>query len=253
MSYIYIENVTKEFQRDGVEFKALDNINLNIEQGEFVCFLGPSGCGKSTLLNILAGFEKESEGSVLIENKKIDSPRKDRLVIFQDYGLLPWRNVEKNVRLGIEDSKYSKEEKKARTDEYIKLVGLEKFKNHYPRELSGGMQQRVSIARALVSKPNILFMDEPLGALDPITRSKLQDDILKIWKKEKMTIIFVTHDVEEAIYLGTKIVIMSPNPGRVREIIDNRTERKRNDADFYLMKDKILHILEKNNNIEYYI
>ena len=257
MSNIEINNVTKIFQSDNKEYRALDKINFKIDEGEFVCLLGPSGCGKSTLLNIMAGFEKPTEGEILIDNEKVDKPRIDRLTIFQDYGLLPWRSVEKNVELGLESLKITKEKRKEICEKYIKLVGLEKFKNHHPSELSGGMKQRVAIARALASKPKILFMDEPFGALDPITRVKLQEDILKIHKEERMTIIFVTHDVEEAVYLGSKIVILSPNPGKITKIIENDMNKTsdRSSTSFYLKKDEIFHILEQNVNtdVEFYI
>lgn len=257
MSNIEINNISKVFKSDNKEYRALDNINLKIEEGEFVCLLGPSGCGKSTLLNMIAGFEKPTEGEILIDNEKVDKPRIDRLTIFQDYGLLPWRSVEKNVELGLESLKILKEKRKEISRKYIELVGLEKFKNHYPSELSGGMKQRVAIARALASKPKILFMDEPFGALDPITRVKLQEDILNIHKEEKMTIIFVTHDVEEAVYLASKIVILSPNPGKITKVIENNRSNTndRSSSSFYLKKDEIFHILEQNLNkdVEFYI
>lgn len=254
---INIENISKTFTRDNKDYKALENINFDIEDGEFICLLGPSGCGKSTLLNITAAFEKPTEGKVLIDRSEVLKPQIDRVTIFQDYGLLPWRSVEKNVQLGLENLKISKEEKAELSLKYIELVGLEKFKKHYPSELSGGMKQRVAIARALVVNPKVLFMDEPFGALDPITRLKLQDDITDIWKKEKMTIIFVTHDVEEAIYLGSKIVVMGQNPGRVKKIIDNKLEKpaKRNSLEFQNLKEDILDLLDQNSNkkLEYYI
>ena len=255
--YINIENVNKSFNRDNNELKVLDNINLPIEEGEFVCLLGQSGCGKSTILNMLAAFDKPTEGKITIENIEVTKPRIDRVTIFQNYGLLPWRNVEKNVKLGLESLNKSKKEKQEIADKYINLVGLEKFKKSFPIELSGGMQQRVAIARALAVKPKILFMDEPFGALDPITRKKLQEDIKELWKTEKNTIIFVTHDVEEALFLASKIVIMTPNPGRIKAVIDNSNTKNidKVSSEFYDMKDKILVILEESNNdkVEYYI
>lgn len=255
--YINIENVNKSFDRDNNELKVLDNINLPIEEGEFVCLLGQSGCGKSTILNMLAAFDKPTEGKITIENIEVTKPRIDRVTIFQNYGLLPWRNVEKNVKLGLESLNKSKKEKQEIADKYIKLVGLEKFKKSFPIELSGGMQQRVAIARALAVKPKILFMDEPFGALDPITRRKLQEDIKELWKTEKNTIIFVTHDVEEALFLASKIVIMTPDPGRIKAVIDNSNTKNidKVSSEFYDMKDEILGILEENNNdkVEYYI
>ena len=255
--YIDISNVTKVFKSDNNEHKALDNINLQIEEGEFVCLLGPSGCGKSTLLNMMAAFDKPTEGKISINGEEVSKPSIDRVTIFQNYGLLPWRTVEKNIELGLETLKLPKKERKEIVEKYIDLVGLKDFKNSFPTELSGGMQQRVAIARALAVKPKILFMDEPFGALDPITRKKLQEDIIEIWKKEKMTIIFVTHDVEEAIYLGTKIVLMSPNPGKIKQIIDNELPKPvdRVSIKFYDLKDKILRLFEENHKekVEYYI
>lgn len=254
---IKIENVSKIFYRNKVESKALENINFSIDKGEFVCLLGPSGCGKSTLLNLIAGFDKASKGKILIDDKEVEKPKIERVTIFQNYGLLPWRDVEKNVQLGLETLKIPKEKRKEISDKYIKLVGLEEFKKRYPSELSGGQQQRVAIARALATKPKILFMDEPFSALDPITRCKLQEDMINIWKEEDITIIFVTHDVEESVFLGSKIVIMSPHPGRVKHILTNKLEKpiSRNDTEFYNLKDRIFHLLEQNatEKVEYYI
>lgn len=257
MSSININHVTKIFNSNNKDYTALDDAHLQIKEGEFVCLLGPSGCGKSTLLNMMAGFEKPTKGEILIDGEKVDKPQIDRLTIFQDYGLLPWRSVEKNIQLGLETLKIPKDERKKISDKYISLVGLEKFKNHHPSELSGGMKQRVAIARALAAKPKVLFMDEPFGALDPITRIKLQEDIIRIWQEEKMTIIFVTHDVEEAVFLASKIVIMSPNPGKVTHVLENDLPRPvdRNSTDFYLKKDVIFHLLEQNaqQKLEYFI
>ncbi|MCR4944411.1 MAG: ABC transporter ATP-binding protein [Clostridium sp.] len=252
---IEVKGVSKIFERN--ENKALHNIDLNINTGEFVCLLGPSGCGKSTLMNMIAGFFKPTEGNIYIDGEIVDKPTIDRVTIFQNYGLLPWRTVEKNVQLGLESQKLAKKERKELSDKYINLVGLQEFKNSYPSELSGGMKQRVAIARALAVRPKVLFMDEPFAALDPVIRVKLQEDLINIWKKEKMTVIFVTHDVEEAIFLGTKIVIMAPHPGRVKQVIDNPIEKtvKRSGTEFYGLKDKIFHFLQSNANekVEYYI
>ena len=252
---IEVKVESKIFERN--ENKALHNIDLNINTGEFVCLLGPSGCGKSTLMNMIAGFFKPTEGNIYIDGEIVDKPTIDRVTIFQNYGLLPWRTVEKNVQLGLESQKLAKKERKELSDKYINLVGLQEFKNSYPSELSGGMKQRVAIARALAVRPKVLFMDEPFAALDPVIRVKLQEDLINIWKKEKMTVIFVTHDVEEAIFLGTKIVIMAPHPGRVKQVIDNPIEKpvKRSGTEFYGLKDKIFHFLQSNANekVEYYI
>lgn len=251
---IKIKDLVKSYNNEKI---ILDNINLEIEDGEFVCLLGSSGCGKSTLLNIIAAFEKPTSGQVLIDNEEVKKPSIERMSIFQNYGLLPWRTVEKNIHLGLETLKLSKKEIKNRTDELLDLVNLKEHSHKFPYELSGGQQQRVGIARALAVKPKILFMDEPFGALDPITRRTLQDELIEIWKREKTTIIFVTHDIEEAIILGSKIVIMEPNPGKIKTIINNKIKKPINkeESDFYDLKEKIFKILEfkSNENIEYFI
>ena len=250
---IKVKDVSKIFSN----IKVIDNINIDIDEGDFVCLLGPSGCGKSTLLNMMAAFDKPTEGKIYINDVEVDKPTIERVTIFQNYGLLPWRTVERNIEFGLETLKMSKVEKKTVVDKYIRLVGLEKFKNHYPNQLSGGMQQRVAIARALAVKPKILFMDEPFGALDPVIRSNFQEEIRNIWREEGTTIIFVTHDVEEAVYLGSKIVIMSPHPGRIRKLIsrDNKKPIEKLSEEFYQLKSTIINVLEQNSrdSIEYYI
>lgn len=178
--YINIENAEKTFLQNGKNFTAFTDVSLSIDKGEFVCLLGPSGCGKSTLLNTIAGFSPITSGSIRIDNKEIKEPSVDNVMIFQNYGLFPWRTVQKNVEFGLESKKITKEERRKIADKYIELVGLENFKKSHPHQLSGGMQQRVSIARALAVDPKIIFMDEPFGALDAITRMKLQDDIIHI-------------------------------------------------------------------------
>ena len=206
--YINISNVSKRFTRKGQEFTALDHVNLTIEKGEFICLLGPSGCGKSTLLNAIAGFELPTSGSITINGEEVRKPNPKHVTIFQNYGLLPWRNVVRNVELALESVKCTKAERREKAEKYLKMVGLENFMEASPHQLSGGMQQRVAIARALTAEPDIIFMDEPFGALDAITRIKLQDDILDIQKSQKKTIIFVTHDIEEAVYLADRVVVM---------------------------------------------
>ena len=227
---------------------------LGIEKGEFICLLGPSGCGKSTLLNALAGFETVDEGSVKINGQEVKEPSPGNVTIFQNYGLLPWRTVLKNVELGLEAKKVPKVQKREIAEKTLDLVGLSNFKNAYPNQLSGGMKQRVSIARALAVSPDIIFMDEPFGALDAITRMKLQDDILQIAREEKKTIIFVTHDIEEAVFLADRIVVMTPNPGKIKSIINvglTSGNRDRTSDDFILLRDKVFEIL--NMKHEHYI
>ncbi len=255
--YIEIKNAVKTFYQKGKEFTALDNVSLSIEKGEFICLLGPSGCGKSTLLNAIAGFDTVSNGSITIEGKEVKEPSRKNVTIFQNYGLFPWRTVEKNVELGLEAKKVPKNERKEIAKKYIEMVGLSKFAQAHPKQLSGGMQQRVAIARAFAVNPDIVFMDEPFGALDAITRMKLQDDVLKISKDENKTIIFVTHDIEEAVYLSDRIVVMTPNPGKIKKIIDVKLSRyrERTNSDFVAVRDKIFEILNMKHepDIEYII
>jgi len=257
MSYIHIENAGKTFLQNGEEFTALSDVNLDIEKGEFICLLGPSGCGKSTLLNGIAGFDLVNKGSITIEGQEVKGPSTNNVTIFQNYGLLPWRTVLKNVELGLESQKIDKKKRKEIARKYLQVVKLEKFENSFPHQLSGGMQQRVAIARALAVNPDILFMDEPFGALDAITRMKLQDDILDICKNEKKTIIFVTHDIEEAVYLADRIVVMTPNPGKVKGVLTVPLHhfRDRTSGDFLLVRDKIFELLnmKTEETIEYQI
>lgn len=254
---IEIKDAGKTFTQNGEEFTALENVNLSIEKGEFICLLGPSGCGKSTLLNAIAGFDPINHGSIKIDGEEVTQPSTRNVTIFQNYGLLPWRNVKRNVELGLESKGIDKEERSKIADKYIDLVGLTNFKKSHPRQLSGGMQQRVAIARALAVDPEILFMDEPFGALDAITRMKLQDDILDICRNEKKTIIFVTHDIEEAVFLADRIVVMTPNPGKIKSIVTVplKHHRDRTSGDFLKVRDKIFELfnLKSDDYIEYTI
>ncbi|MDD4692749.1 ABC transporter ATP-binding protein, partial [Eubacterium aggregans] len=227
------------------------------KQGELVCLLGPSGCGKSTLLNIVAGFIKAEEGSVRIEGEVVTAPAINRLVIFQDYGLLPWRTVGQNVALGLEVKKVTRAEQNIMITKYLKMVGLEDARDKFPHQLSGGMQQRAAIARALAVQPEILLMDEPFGALDAITRMKLQEDILTLCRETGTTILFVTHDIEEAVYLADRIVILSANPGRIHAVLDVEMPhlRERTSDDFVLMRDRVFKAinLKHEHPLEYYL
>ncbi len=240
-NFIEVKNASKIYSIHGKEFTAINNVNLTIKKGEFICLLGPSGCGKSTLLNAIAGFEKITSGSVKIAGVEVEKPSINYVTIFQNYGLLPWRTVQKNVELGLETLKVPKAERQERALKYLDLVGLKNFANSYPKQLSGGMQQRVSIARALAVEPEIVFLDEPFGALDAITRMKLQDDVRNINLTYKKTMIFVTHDIEEAIVLADRIVIMTPNPGKIKTIIEVPlpAERDRTSEDFWKIRDKV--------------
>jgi NitT/TauT family transport system ATP-binding protein len=255
--YIEIKDACKKYVQDGKEFTALDNVSLDIEKGEFICLLGPSGCGKSTLLNALAGFEKVNSGSVKIDGKEVTAPSINNITIFQNYGLLPWRNVLKNVELGLESKKVPKAERTAAAKKYLELVGLGGYEKRYPKQLSGGQQQRVSIARGLAVDPDIIFMDEPFGALDAITRMKLQEDILRISREEKKTVIFVTHDIEEAVFLADRIVVMMADPGRIKSIVTVPLHgyRDRTSGDFLRARDKIFELfnMKTDTTIEYVI
>lgn len=256
--FIKVNNISKAYKNNqNIGFKSLDNVNLTIEKGEFICLLGPSGCGKSTLLNLIAGFDKPSTGEIFIDDKQVNEPSPNYVTIFQNYGLLPWRNVKKNVELGLEAKKIGKEERSKIADEFLELVGLSKFSKHHPSQLSGGMQQRVAIARALAVDPEIIFMDEPFGALDAMTRMNMQDEISNIWEKKKKTIIFVTHDIEEAVFLADRIIIMTPGPGKVKSIINVPMGRKRDrtSEDFLKIRDKVFveFKMKKEIDMEYYI
>jgi NitT/TauT family transport system ATP-binding protein len=230
-SVISITNIDKTFRAgDGTTVKALENINLEIEQGEFVSFIGPSGCGKSTLLRVIADLIQPTGGTVTVNGKPAAQARKDRDYgfVFQNATLYDWRTVIKNVQLPLEIMKYSKADRDSRAREMLKLVELGEFADRYPYQLSGGMQQRVSIARALAFQPAILLMDEPFGALDEMTRERMNNELLRIWGSLKdMTVIFVTHSIAEAVYLSSRVVVMSPRPGKIAQIIDVNLPRPR--------------------------
>lgn len=217
---VSIRNVVKKYNTRNGEMIALNGANLDIRENEFICVIGPSGCGKSTLLNIIAGLLDPTEGEVVVDGKKVEGTGIDRGVVFQQYALFPWLTVTKNVQFGLKLKGVPKEERERIAEKYIKMVGLEKFKDAYPKELSGGMKQRVAIARAYAVNPSVLLMDEPFGALDAQTRTQLQTELLKTWEEENKTCFFVTHDIEEAIVLATRVVVMSARPGRIKEIID---------------------------------
>ncbi|WP_371379987.1 ABC transporter ATP-binding protein [Sporomusa aerivorans] len=239
---ISIRNVSKNFMdAKSTEVKALHNINLEIKAGEFITIIGPSGCGKSTLLRLVSGLDNPSNGELCIDGESITGPHFTRGFAFQNPTLFPWKDVWHNVATGLE-ARGTLKEHKADVDAYIELVGLTKFKNAFPRQLSGGMAQRVALARALVNHPKALLLDEPLGALDALTRMNMQDEILHIWNEQKMTLLFVTHDIDEAIYLGDRVVIMSVNPGQIQRIIeiDIPKPRRRNDDVFFQYKKLML-------------
>jgi ABC-type nitrate/sulfonate/bicarbonate transport system ATPase subunit len=239
------------------EVVALENLSLEINPGEFISLVGPSGCGKSTLLRLIAGLDTPTTGNLYLDGEEITEPHHERGLVFQDPTLFPWLNVYDNVAAGLVARNVYKERKQD-VAEYIKLVGLSGFEKAHPHHLSGGMAQRVSLARALVNQPKILLMDEPLGALDAFTRMHMQDEILRIWRERKTTVIFITHDVDEATYMSDRIVIMSASPGKIQEIIkvSEGRSRARNNSEFIRLRTEILEILHfasKTEPLSYYI
>lgn len=215
---VKIEHVSMTFRSDGKHTDVLTDLQLTVREGEFICLLGPSGCGKSTLLNIMAGFIEPSAGQVLIDDQKVEGPDSRRVFVFQERGVFPWLTVEGNVGFGL--ASLPAAERQQRIDYYVQLVGLRGFENAYPQELSGGMKQRVEVARALAVNPDVLYLDEPFGALDSITRLIMRRELLRIWTAEKKTIVFVTHDIEESVQLADRVVVMSARPARIQRIVE---------------------------------
>jgi len=215
-SHISIQGVHKVFQSGGQDVYALKAIDLDITRGEFVCLLGPSGCGKSTLLNAVAGFSLPSSGAITVEGSTITEPGPDRGMVFQEYALFPWMTVEQNIAFGLQIKKVAKTTIQAKVDELLVLLNLQDFRRRYPKDLSGGMRQRVAIARVLAIDSPIMLMDEPFGALDALTRRTLQDELLRLWTELKKTILFVTHSIEEALYLADRTVVMTYRPGTIK-------------------------------------
>ena len=244
LTKLKIDNVYKEYQGRNGKTIALNGVNLDIKENEFICVVGPSGCGKSTLLNIIAGLLEPTSGTVTLDGKVIEGTGVERGVVFQQYALFPWRTVLKNVMFPLEMKKVPKDEAEAIARKYIKSVGLEGFEKSYPKELSGGMKQRVAIARAYAANPEVLLLDEPFGALDAQTRVQLQTELLETWEKEKKTCFFITHDVDEAIILAQRVIIMSARPGRIKKIVDidipyPRTQATKTDPRFLELKSEI--------------
>ncbi|WP_395401962.1 ABC transporter ATP-binding protein [Pseudoduganella sp. UC29_106] len=215
-THIDVKGVNKVFKTDSREVIALKDIKLQIPQGQFVCLLGPSGCGKSTLLNAIAGFSLPSSGEITADGQLITGPGPDRGMVFQEYALFPWMTVEKNIAFGLEIKGMAKAEIDARVSQLLAMLSLSDFRHRFPKDLSGGMRQRVAIARVLALDSPIMLMDEPFGALDALTRRNLQDELLRIWSELKKTIIFVTHSIEEAIYMADRIIVMTYRPGTVK-------------------------------------
>ena len=250
MGELIIENLSKVFAKGNDKFTALEDVNLTVKDGEFVTILGPSGCGKTTLLRIIAGLETYSSGTALLNGEVIVGPGPKRGMVFQEYSLFPWKTVLGNVMFGPRMQGFSKEEAEVKAMIYLNLVGLADFKNSYPYELSGGMKQRVAIARALANEPEIILMDEPFGALDAQTRNTLQNELLRIWQEEKRTIIFVTHSVDEAVFLSDRIVILSKRPGTIKKIVEINIPRPRDRTrpEENQIRNEVLRLLDSGKN-----
>ncbi len=222
-----VKGLRKDFGGNGASHTVFNNVSLDIHRREFVTIIGPSGCGKSTFIRIVAGLDEATGGEILLDGKAIRGPGPDRGMVFQGYTLFPWRTVKQNVMFGLEMRGQGTSAAESEARQWLEMVGLSKFENSYPHELSGGMKQRVAIARALANEPQILIMDEPFGALDALTRCKMQSYLLQIWKKVNVTILFITHDLDEAVLLSDRIMVLGVNPGGVREIIENPVPRPR--------------------------
>jgi len=247
-----IKDLKKSFPKKKGEMVAIADFDLDVKEGEFVCILGPSGCGKTTILRIIAGLETQTRGKILLSGKEISGPGSDRGMVFQEFALFPWRTVRRNVEFGLELKGVSPEERRTRTQRYIDLVGLNGFEDYHPYQLSGGMKQRVGIARALANEPAILLMDEPFGALDAQTRNLMQKELLRIWSETKKTVIFITHSVDEAVFLADRIVVMTGRPSNIGQIYDLKWPRPRDRAstEFAALRKQILAQLESMVKIE---
>jgi NitT/TauT family transport system ATP-binding protein len=227
-----VKDLRKTFGQAPHRQVVFEDVSLEIHRREFICIIGSSGCGKSTFIRIVAGLDEATGGEILLDGKPVSGPGPDRGMVFQGYTLFPWRTVKQNVMFGLEMQGKSSAEAESTAREWLEMVGLNSFEDAYPHELSGGMKQRVAIARALANEPRILIMDEPFGALDALTRAKMQAYLLQIWKKVDVTILFITHDLEEAIYLSDRILVLGGNPGGIREFIENPVPRPRTPQQF---------------------
>ncbi|TGE39243.1 ABC transporter ATP-binding protein [Desulfosporosinus fructosivorans] len=247
---LVIDQVGKVFNSKGGEMVALDRTSFKVKEGEFITILGPSGCGKSTILRIVAGLEEPSSGTVYLDGHEVKGPGPDRGMVFQSYTLYPWLNVEDNIAFGLKLKGISQKQCTEVAQHYLELIGLNGFEKHYPIQLSGGMKQRVAIARALANDPEILLMDEPFGALDAQTRSIMQEILLKAWDESKKTILFITHDVEESIFLADSVYVMTARPGRLKENIPVNLPRPRDyciktSSEFLSLKTRLLELIRE--------
>jgi len=221
-----MDGVGRRFERDGKSIAVLDGISFDVSDGEFVCLVGPSGCGKSTLLNLMGGFLPPTSGSILIDGETVEGPDPRRILVFQERGVFPWLTVEGNIAFGL--AKLPKAERQERVAHYVRMVQLEGFERSYPSDLSGGMKQRLQVARALAVNPDILYLDEPFGALDSVTRLVMRAELLRIWQTERRTIVFVTHDIDEAVQLADRVVVLSSRPAKVMDILEIDIPHPRN-------------------------
>ena len=241
MSNIVFDGVSRQFQRDGVQFPALEDVSFEVREQEFVAIVGPSGCGKTTCMRMAAGLEFASNGSVTVGGKQVTGPGPERAVVFQAFALFPWKTVYENIQFGLRSLRVPKAEADERIASNLKLMGLEGYKSAFPHQLSGGMQQRVAIARAYVLNPDVLLMDEPFGALDAQTRTVMQEELLRVGRANPRTVMFITHAVEEAVYLADRVVVMTRRPGRIKEIIDVKPVR---DAENWQQYERIEDVMD---------
>lgn len=252
--YIDVKDISRTFLQNEKNLNVINNISFNVKKGEFICIVGSSGCGKSTLLRILSGLDRNHGGEVFVDGKEVNKPSKERGFVFQEARLFPWLSVKDNIIFALDSG--TKKEKEEKALNVIDLVGLKGFEEAFPKELSGGMAQRTNIARALVNKPSVLFLDEPFGALDAFTKINLQNELLKIKEEENTTMIMVTHDIEEAVYLSDRILVMGKNPGRIRDIVNVELPRPRdrNNVFFTKIKKKVYdYFFEPVEAVEDYV
>ncbi|ABQ36866.1 ABC transporter ATP-binding protein [Bradyrhizobium sp. BTAi1] len=244
-----VRGVSKAFTVNGAPIAALNDVSLTVRPGEFVALLGPSGCGKSTLLRLIAGLDRDYKGCIVQDGEAVTSTSLERGIVFQEPRLFPWATVRQNIALGLKNAPISEADKRAAVAAHIALVGLDGFAEAYPHQLSGGMAQRAAIARGLVNRPRLLLLDEPFGALDALTRARLQTELQRIWAHEKITMILVTHDVDEAVFLGDRVVVLAPRPGRISRIFDvpAARPRARSDDDLVRLRNEVLRTLEHDS------
>lgn len=252
-SKIIAQHIDKIYTSGKKSTKAIENVSIDIQDNDFVCVVGPSGCGKSTILRMLAGLDFPTAGDIIVNDKRVTGPGPDRGMVFQTYTLFPWMNVEDNIKFGLKIKKMPKNEQQEITDRYLDIIGLKKFAKAYPKELSGGMKQRVAIARALANQPEVLLMDEPFGALDPHTKSMMQLLMREIWENDHPTVVFITHDIDEAVFLANKIYVMSARPGKVIKEVNVYLPHKRSldlkdSAEFIKIRKEINDLLYSAND-----